>query len=145
MKLVRYNEHPLLSHFNDLDRWFSNPAEGLGNFGRFFELADRLAGANRYRLAADLYEDDHNFYARVELPGAKKEDVNVELNNGSLTISYNRKTEGDDRQESVDLRRSLAVPDSIKADDISAKLEDGVLTVTLPKAEERKPRQISVN
>ena len=95
-------------------------------------------------LAADIHEDQDNYYARFELPGVKKEDVKIELSNNLLTVSAEKKEKRGDEESSYSLTRSISVPDTVKADAIGAKLEDGILTVTLPKTEERKPKTIAV-
>jgi HSP20 family protein len=96
-------------------------------------------------LAVDVYEDEVNYYARFEVPGVKKEDTKVELEDRRLAVSVSRKTVTSESESSVELSRSLTVPDGINVEAISAKLEDGLLTVTLPKAETRKPRVIELN
>ena len=143
MKLIRYNYPEFTDLFSDFDRFFQN------SFGEFPALARLAPGvASRAlprapRLAADLYEDDDNYYTRVELPGAKREDVKVELENSVLTITYEHKADADD-SEAVAYTRSLSVPDGASGDKVSAALKDGVLTVTLPRTEEKAPKQIVI-
>lgn len=145
MKLIRYSQ-PLVNQFGDMERLFRSPFEGLGNLSRLFDLGERLGGVTEAPLEAGLYEDAEHYYARVELPGFKKNELKVELNDGSLVIACERKSanEGDGEKSDVVFRRALSVPEGINRDKVGAKLEDGVLTVTLPKAEERKPREIKV-
>ena len=78
------------------------------------------------------------------VPGVKKEDVKIELNNGLLTVSAEKREKNGDNESSFSLTRSVSVPDGVNADAIAAKLEDGILNVTLPKAENRKPRNITL-
>ncbi len=68
--------------------------------------------------------------ALVELPGMRKEDIEISLHDGTLTISGERKSE---------------TPTRVDASKVSATYRDGILTVTLPKAEEAKPKQIQVD
>lgn len=150
MNLIRYNT-PLSSRRSGLEHWFGHPlSRSFGNFDRLFELAEGLRSRNSPagdgNIAADLYEDDDHYYARVEVPGVKKDQVELSLDDSVLSISFQRKpsTDEGEHQENVSLSRSLTVPDGIDAQKVAAKLEDGVLTVTLPKAEERKPRSIKV-
>ncbi len=147
MKLVRY-QHPLARNFGDLDRWFRSPEDG---FGRLFELAERLSGApssGTSYFGADLFEDDDHYYAQLEMPGVKKDDLKIELHDHQLTVVWERrvdeKAKDTERHDQTSLRRVVAVPEGIDADKVSAKLEDGILTVTLPKSAERKPREIKV-
>ena len=145
MKLIRYS-HPLVNQFGDMERLFRSPFEGLGNLSRLLDLGERLGEATETPLEAGLYEDDEHYYARVELPGFKKKELKVELNDGNLIVACERKTVNEDGVEKSDVvfRRALSVPEGINADQVVAKLEDGVLTITLPKVEERKPREIKV-
>ncbi|MGV3661659.1 MAG: Hsp20/alpha crystallin family protein, partial [Prosthecobacter sp.] len=77
-------------------------------------------------------------------PGVKKEDVKIELNNGLLTVSAEKREKNGENESSFSLSRSVSVPDGVNVDTISAKLENGILNVTLPKAEHRKPRSIAL-
>ena len=140
MKLIRYNQ-PYPNAFGDLDQWFRSPFEG---FGRFFELANQLNRYSEMGLASDLYEDDDSFHVRAELPGVKKKDLSLELNDGTLLVGFERDSDAADEKERTVWKRAVTVPDGIDAEKVSAKLEDGILTVTLPKSEARKPRRISV-
>jgi HSP20 family protein len=147
MKLVRYH-HPLSETFGDLDRWFRSPLDG---FSRLLDLADRLgqlpsAGPAGLGLGVDLYEDDGHYFARLELPGVKKDDLKVELHDHQLTVACERKPADSETVASATVfKRVVTVPEGIDPDQVSAKLEDGILTVALAKSAERKPRQIAVS
>jgi HSP20 family protein len=103
--------------------------------------------------AVDLYEDKDNVIVKAELPGLKREDIEVSLHDGTLSISGVRKS--DEKVENAEVRRTerfvgrfqraITLPSSVKSDQVNAHYKDGVLTVTLPKAEEAKPRQIQVS
>lgn len=145
MKLIRTNPIAGLSRVSDFDDWFHNPFVGFpSNLSRLFEWDKFLSGAAAASLAADIHEDQANYYARFEMPGIKKEDVKIELSNNLLTVSAEKKEKRGDEESGYNLTRSISVPDTVKADAIGAKLEDGILTVTLPKTEERKPKTIEV-
>jgi HSP20 family protein len=100
----------------------------------------------------DLVETDDQYLLKADLPGMKQEDVAIEFNDGTLTISgerkheYERKEQGFFRLERSFGRfsRSLTLPDGIDADKIGAAFHDGVLEVRIPKPEQRKPRRIEV-
>jgi HSP20 family protein len=107
-----------------------------------------FAGVSAARqFPVGLHEDKDHTYVRAELPGVKREDINVELAEGQLTITAARKTPAADGkgEESVSLSRSVNVPEAVQTDKVAAAYENGVLTVTLPKAEAIKPRKIAVN
>jgi HSP20 family protein len=101
----------------------------------------------------DVYEDKDNFVVQTELPGLKREDINVSLQDGVLVISGERKTEekrneGEIRRQERfygKFQRTLTLPAPVAADKVKAQYKDGVLTVTVPKAEEAKPKKIDVS
>ena len=86
----------------------------------------------------------------VELPGLKKEEIEISLHDDTLTISGERKREESSEQEFLTERlygkfqRSLTLPTAVDAEKVKASYKDGLLQVVLPKAEEAKPKQIEV-
>lgn len=146
MKLIRTNPVSGLARVSDFDDWFQNPFAGHPlNLFRSLGWDKLLGSAENATLAADVHEDQENYYARFEMPGVKKEDVKIELKQNLLTVTAERKEKSGEEESSFSLSRSISVPDTVKADAIGARLEDGILTVTLPKAEERKPKNIQVS
>jgi HSP20 family protein len=149
MNLIRYNT-PSSARSSALDHWFGHHpvARSFEGFDRLFGLSQGLSAGKSSGessdIAADLYEDEDHYFARVELPGVKKDQLDLSLEDSRLSIGYHQNSADHGQKESVACQRSFAVPDGIAADQVSAKLEDGVLTVTLPKAEDRKPRSIKV-
>src|SRR5690242_1859696 len=153
MKLIRY-QVPSPTPWPTLDRW-SNLRDELNSFfdtpfwsglGRTDQL---FTG---WSPALDLYEGGDHFVAVVELPGMRKEDIDISLHDGALTISGERTRESanGDKAERTEryvgtFRRSIALPTNVDANKVSATYRDGILTVTLPKAEEAKPKQIQVS
>jgi HSP20 family molecular chaperone IbpA len=103
----------------------------------------------------DVREDADHLYVDAELPGFKKEDVNVTLENQTLNITAERREdrkEGEQKKGDWLLRerrynryqRSFSLPNNVNDQKVDAKLQDGVLTITLDKREESKPRKIQV-
>jgi HSP20 family protein len=102
--------------------------------------------------AVDVYEDKDSLLVKAELPGLKKEDIEISLHDGFLTLTGERKHE--EKREGAEVyrserwvgrfNRSISLPCSVEADKITATYNEGVLTVTLPKAEEAKPKQIPI-
>ena len=98
----------------------------------------------------DIREDDDHIYVEAELPGFKREDVEVTLENGMLHILAQRKQEepkGETHlaeRRFVRVARSFTLPNSVDEGKVDAKLTDGVLYLTLNKREEVKPRKIEV-
>jgi HSP20 family protein len=103
--------------------------------------------------AVDVYEDKDSLQVKAELPGLKKEDIEISLHDGYLTLAGERKQE--EKQESGEVYRSerwvgrfhrtISLPCRVDAEKIKATYNEGVLTVTLPKAEEAKPKQIQIS
>jgi len=129
---------------DEIDRLFESP---LAELARTSQI---LSG---WTPALDLYEDKDNFVVKAELPGMKREDIEVSLHEGSLSISGERKSEEKHTDAEVyrterffgRFQRTVTLPTPVAADKVKAAYKDGVLTVTLPKTEEAKPKQIEVN
>ncbi len=118
--------------------------------GREMERAGGLAP-----YAVDVREDADHIYVEAELPGFKKDEVDITLENQTLTIAAERRDEskaGNDNKAGYLLNerrftrflRSFTLPPTVDEKTVQAKLEHGVLTVTLNKREETKPRKITV-
>jgi HSP20 family protein len=152
MNLIRY-QNPELMSWPSLDRWMSL-REDLNSlfespFWSSFGRAGQLFSA--WSPALDLYENSDNVVAVVELPGMRKEDFEISLHDGTLTISGERRREisNGEKAERTEryvgkFHRSITLPTRVDANKVSATYQDGILTVTLPKAEEAKPKQIPV-
>ena len=142
MKLTRCN-YPGTTGFNSLNRLFDFGAPTIGRFGGLF---DELLGNEAFadQLPVDLYEDDKNFYARMELPGVDRKAINLELENAVLTCSGSYSEETKNGKNDYSFKRSVSIPEEAAADQISANYKDGVLTVTLPKKEAAEARRIKV-
>jgi len=134
-----------------------NPRLTWPGFGRLSSLQDELerlfeTPLTNWAPALDVYEDKDNFVVHTELPGLKREDIEVTLEDGGLVISGERKAEekrneGEIRRQERfygKFQRALTLPAPVAADKVKAQYKDGVLTVTVPKAEEAKPRKIDV-
>lgn len=100
-----------------------------------------------------IKEADTGFVAKVDMPGVKRDEVELSVTDGVLEISGTRKRESDENwkplagniEDGVVYRLRLAIGDEVNGEAISAKLQDGVLNVDLPKAEEKRPRRIDVS
>lgn len=100
----------------------------------------------------DIAENENHFVLQAELPGMNREDIQVSLEDGVLTVSGERKFESEKEGKNYlhrertygSFTRSFRMGKNVQADKISAAYKDGILTITLPKAEEVKPRQIEV-
>jgi HSP20 family protein len=113
-------------------------------------------GMNLAPYCVDVREDPDHIYVEAELPGFRKEDVDITLENQTLTISAERREEqkkGQEKKGDYLLRerryqrfqRSFTLPPTVDEQSVQAKLHEGVLTITLNKREETKPRKIQVS
>jgi len=106
---------------------------------------------SRWNAAVDVYQDKDQFTVVVELPGLKKEEIEISLHDDTLTISGERKREESSEQEFLTERsygkfqRSLTLPSAVDAEAVKANYKNGLLQVVLPKAEQTKPKQIEVD
>ena len=103
--------------------------------------------------AVDIYETDEKMVIKTELPGLKKEDIDIEVRDNTLTLKGERKFEKEIKQENYhrveraygSFQRSFTLPSTIKQEAIEATFKDGILEVSLPKAEEAKPKKVEIS
>lgn len=142
---------------NGVTRW--TPSQQLASREPLFRLFDTFFNEGGEDLATrtwtppvDIQETDDAYRIQVELPGMKKEDIQITLENNVLRLSGERKFEKDVKKENFHriervygtFSRSFALPTQVSSDKVDAKFQDGVLTITVPKAEQAKPRRISI-
>lgn len=143
MTVLKFNHKPVAKSFNSL----------------FDELFNELPttwtkDSNNPLPAVNIFETRDGYQLELNAPGRNREDFSVSLENGLLTISYDKKeeTNSEDRKavrrefDNHSFKRSFTVDEKIDAEKIEAKYENGVLTFFLPKKEEVKisPKQISI-
>ena len=120
-------------------------------------LFDAFFGADRDQSRrwvppVDLVEAEDHFVLKADLPGLSEQDVSIEVQDNTLTISGERQAEHESRERGWyriersfgSFSRSLTLPDGVDPDGISARFENGVLEVNIPKPEERKPRRVEI-
>lgn len=103
--------------------------------------------------AVDILETDDALIVKADLPNVKIEDIDIRVENQTLSLSGKRKFEKDENVKGYhriersygEFVRSFAVPSTVDTDKVSADYKDGVLTVTMPRKESAKPRQVKVN
>ncbi len=122
----------------------------------FEDMMNRLfaepAGTRPWTPAVDIAETDNELVLKADVPGVKLEDINIEVENGTLSLSGNRSysTEenkgGYHRQERFygSFHRAFVLPETVDLEKVAAGYENGVLTITMPKKEIAKPRTIKV-
>ena len=101
----------------------------------------------------DIYEDEHNITLKIEVPGIEQKDIDVRLENNTLTVRGERKFEKEEKEENfhrVERRygsfyRAFTLPNTVDTDSVKADYDNGLLKITLAKKAEAKPKQIKVN
>jgi HSP20 family protein len=152
MNIIRYQRVP----HHELSVAFDQFANLREEFDRVFDTSfgsvfRPLGSLNRWNPAVDVYQNKDQYTVHAELPGLKKEEIELSLNGDTLTISGERKQETKSEEGSRTERffgkfqRSVILPVPVNAEKVNATYKDGILTVVLPKAEEAKPKQIPVS
>lgn len=123
-------------------------------FDEFFGIAPsrRESMQTLWAPPVDVREDKDNFYVEVELPGMKKEEINLEFTNNVLLIKGERKFERKEESENYHFMersygsfyRSLSLPRSVDGEKITAEYKDGLLKIVVPKKEEVKPKKVEI-
>ena len=150
----------------NLTRWQKPELSNWPAFGRLSNLRDEIDRLfespfadwpsqvfSGWTPALDMHEDKDNITVHAELPGMKKEDIDISLHEGCLSISGERKSEKEHKDAEVyrserfvgRFQRTVTLPSAVDAEKVKASYKDGVLTITLPKTEEAKPKHIDVN
>jgi HSP20 family protein len=146
MAIVRWEPFRELSTLqSEMNRLFNSVFDsptGPGNGG----------AARRWMPAMDLVETEDDFVLRADLPGMTEDDVKIEFEDGTLTISGERRSEHETKNEGYyrveraygSFSRSLTLPQGVDPERVSASFDKGVLEVRVPKPEARKPRRIEI-
>ncbi|MDN3205567.1 Hsp20/alpha crystallin family protein [Algoriphagus sediminis] len=138
MKLVRYNQlnSPKTDTFyNMIDQFFNDSFPN---------------GEGQFNPAVDIAEDEKSYEIELSIPGAKKEDFKVDLTDGSLTISGERrreeKTEGKNfhriQSQYGKFQKTFQLPDDATSENISASYQDGILKILIPKEEKKIQKSV---
>lgn len=146
MNLVRWDPFRELEEMSDrLNRIFARPEARRTNGKEMMTVAD-------WAPSVDISETDQEFHVKAELPGVKKDDVKVTLENGVLTLQGERKEEREEKGRKFhrmersygQFIRSFTLPDLVDDTKVKAEFKDGVLHLHLPKSEKAKPKAIEV-
>jgi HSP20 family protein len=109
--------------------------------------------AGTWSPAVDIFETEQEIVLQLEVPGVSKEQVHVEVDNGTLLLRGERKIEKEVKEENYHrveraygfFQRSFSLPDTVDPEKVRAELKDGVLELRLGKREQAKPKQIQVS
>jgi HSP20 family protein len=126
------------------------------NFKFFEDAMTRLMSEPRtgrpWSPAVDILEDDHSLTLKADLPDVKPEDIDVRVENNTLSIKGSRKFEKDEKVKGWhriersygDFVRSFSLPNTLDTEKVAADYKNGVLTITLPRKESAKPKSVKV-
>lgn len=150
MSLIRWNPTRELSAWPS--EMLSIQREMNRLFDSFFRNDEVGTGMSMWSPAVDILERDAEYEVRMELPGVRKDDVKITIENNILTIRGEKKQESSDEGKGYrrversygTFERSFTLPTSVRSDKIDATVAEGVLTVRLPKAEEARPKEIEI-
>jgi HSP20 family protein len=144
-----------------LTRWepfrqFSTMQDRMNRFFREAyspEVPDESLTTTNFAPPVDIYEDEHNITLKLEVPGIDEKDIDVSVENSTLTVHGERKIEKEEKEENFrrverqygSFIRSFTLPSSVDSGQVSAHYDKGVLKIKLAKKAEAKPKQIKVN
>jgi len=116
------------------------------------ETAEEAMTTAAFVPPVDVYEDEHKIVLKLEVPGMKQEELNIQLENNQLTVRGERKFDKEEKEENfhrIERRygsfyRSFTIPNTVNPDSVKADYDAGVLRIQLEKRAEAKPKQIKV-
>jgi HSP20 family protein len=114
---------------------------------------DEALTTSTFAPAVDVYEDEHNVTLKIEVPGIDEKDIDVRIENNTLTVHGERKFEKEEKEENFrrverqygSFTRSFTLPNTVDPDRVQASYDKGILKIQLAKKAEAKPKQIKVN
>ena len=143
-----------------LTRWdpfreFSTLQDRMNRLVRdsFGDGREEALTTSSFAPAVDVYEDEHNVTLKIEVPGVEEKDIDVRIENNTLTVHGERKFEKEEKEENYrrverqygSFTRSFTLPTTVDAESVTANYDKGVLKIKLAKKAEAKPKQIRVN
>ena len=131
---------------------FRELAGFLENFADVNTAADNQQAFGSFVPAVDVYEDEHSLTLKLEVPGLNEDDINVTLENNTLTVSGERKFEKEEKEENFhrierrygSFTRTFRLPNTVDSEKVEAGYDKGVLKITLAKRAEAKPKTIKI-
>jgi len=117
------------------------------------EGQDEALTSTAFAPPVDVYEDEHNVTLKIEVPGIDEKDIDVRIENNTLTVHGERKFEKEEKEENYrrverqygSFTRTFTLPNTVNHDNVQADYDKGVLKIKLEKKAEAKPKQIKVN
>ena len=144
--LTRFQPYREFSTLQDrINRVFRESYSGAGQ--------DESLTTSSFSPAVDVYEDEHTTTLKIEVPGIDEKEIDIRLENNTLTVHGERKIEKEEKEENYrrverhygSFTRNFSLPTTVDSEKVSASYDKGVLKITLPKKAEAKPKQIKVS
>jgi HSP20 family protein len=140
-------------------RQYSTMQDRTNRMNRLFrellnsEAPEEALTTTSFAPPVDIYEDEHNITLKLEVPGIDENDIDVRIDNNTLTVHGERKIEKEEKEENFrrverqygSFTRTFTLPNSVDPGQVSAHYDKGVLKIKLAKKAEAKPKQIKVN
>jgi HSP20 family protein len=128
-----------------LNRLFRDPRGAEGQ--------DESLTSTAFAPAVDVYEDEHKVTLKIEVPGIDEKDIDVRIENNTLTVHGERKFDKEEKEENFrrverqygSFTRTFTLPNTVDQESVRADYDKGVLKITIAKKAEAKPKQIKVN
>src|SRR5215467_6137265 len=119
----------------------------------FGEGREESLTTGAFAPAVDVYEDEHNVTLKIEVPGIEEKDLDIRVENNTLTVHGERKFEKEEKEENYrrverqygSFTRSFTLPNTVDTEHVQANYDKGILKIQLAKKAEAKPKQIKVN
>src|SRR6202050_5174209 len=117
------------------------------------DTQDQSLATSAFAPPVDVYEDEHNITLKIEVPGIDEKDIDVRIENNTLTVHGERKFEKEEKEENFrrverqygSFTRTFTLPNTVNQESVQADYDKGVLKIILAKKAEAKPKQIKVN
>ena len=141
--LTRFEPFRDLANFqNQINRIFQDYGRG----------SDELLTSGTFVPPVDVYEDEHSITLKLEVPGIEEKNLDIKLENDTLTVRGERNIEKEEKEENfhrIERRygafaRSFTLPNTVDTENVNASYENGILKIQLAKRAEAKPKQIKV-
>ena len=139
-----------ISDFHDVTNQLSN----LMNLGHrsYYNHEDEVNDDAHWIPAVNISEDDSAYYIDLEVPGVEKEDIQINYENGVITVNGERKRFREHQKDKIHkaefvagkFSRNFKVPREVESNAINALFENGILEVSVPKAESSKPKKVKI-
>jgi HSP20 family protein len=140
-----FREFSMQDRMNLMNRLFREPYSP--------EVPEEALTTTSFAPPVDIYEDEHTITLKLEVPGIDEKDIDVQIENNTLTVHGERKIKKEEKEENYrrverqygSFTRSFTLPSSVDLGQVSARYDQGVLNISLAKKAEAKPKQIKVN